>query len=422
MIFLSMSRSRRLAASALAAATVAAGVLLAAPDAHAADQGRHARAATGAHRTVNIGAEGWFDEQESPIHSFTKSQAVAQAKRFSVITALSTTYSRSEVAAMKRANPSLRILAYVNATMAQPAEKHALPPSWVIRDAKGRPITNNFGLYLMNPRQSGWATNRAKLCDQRVKGNGYDGCFLDNLGIGTIYPGLVSGKAINPATHRPYTSAQWLAAASRLTAAVRHRSHRSVSINGLVSGVSYFAPGAPSSVLLKHADIGLAETFIRTSSMGVRQYRPETAWQDDVDMLVDAAHRGKQVCVITKVWSNGSKGAKAADHAFALASFLLGTNGRQCFAFSSGRRARADHGDPLLMRMSHLGQPTAHYYATGGIFARRYTRGLVLVNPDTTSHRMVLPTGQYRNGATGRDVAHRSMVLGAHRGLMLFRR
>ncbi len=353
--------------------------------------------------TSSPAGQGWLDDQESPTHSYTQDEAVAQAKRFSVISALPSTYAKY-VSAMKTANPSLRILVYMNGAMANGSEASGFPESWFLHDANGHRITNAWNLYLMNPVNSGWINNRASKCSQLVTSSNYDGCFLDNLGAGTWSAGMVSATPIDPATGVAYTPGAWLSRTTNLSNAVRSQTGKPIFANGLVSGASYFNSTAPSSVLLNGSDIALAETFIRTAQMGITQYRTLTQWKQDVDMLAQAASQNKRVAVLTKVWVDGTQQQINDWHAFAIGSFLLGSNGQQAFEFSNSSTAAISAGDSMLPSLAALGLPVGSYSVINGVYQRVYSGGLVVVNP-TTGPLTVSLGKAYNDALTGGSVS-----------------
>jgi hypothetical protein len=362
--------------------------------------------------------EGWLDDQESTTHTYTQAQAVSQAERFNVISAIGKTYT-PYISAMKAANPQLHLAAYMNGTMASGTEAQSAPESWFLHDAHGNRISNAWHLWLMDPANTGWVSNRVAKCKSLVAASGYDGCFLDNLGSGTIFPGMVSATPVNPRTGAPYTTGDWLSAATALASAVRSGTGDYTFSNGLVSGQAFYAGVAPASVLLKGSDMALAETFIRTANMGITQYRSEQAWKQDVDMVAATVAQGKRIAVITKVWCTGTQAQKDTWHDFALASFLLGTDGNQSFEFSYGSGTDISAGDARLATLGPLGQPAGPYIDNGGIYQRPFGGGLVLVNPTTSALTETLPTSSYVDSASGTAVGS-TITLPAHTARILF--
>lgn len=333
---------------------------------------------------------GWAVENEShPVKTYTEAEAVDHAERFPLITARRDSYG-PHVPAMKQANPDLTLFAYMNGAFAQANQGDAFPSSWYLYDAQGNKITNNWNIYLMNPAHTGWVASRVEQCIQFLSVSSYDGCMLDNMGAGAIWPGSLSAQPINPATGSHWTNNEWLQATTQLTAAVKQDiAPRPVLANGLVSGQSYFNQGAPSSRLLEAADYGLAETFVRTAGQGIAQYRTEAAWKADVDMLLDASQRGGQVLTLTKVWVDATDAQMEKWYRYALATFLLGDDGTHHFAFGRG------WGTDTMQALPHtslpLGTPVGPYAKVDGVYQRSYTDGLTLVNPTSDPVTVPLP-------------------------------
>lgn len=329
------------------------------------------------------GIRTWAIENENADHSYTQAEAVEDARGFDVITALRGSY-RGHVSAMRQANPDLRLLAYLNGAFAQGSEGSAFPADWYLRDANGYKIKNDWGLWLMNPAHPGWVDNRARACANFIAESGYDGCSLDNLGPGAIWTGAIGREAINPSTGMAWTSSDWMRATARLASAVKNTAgSRPVYGNGLGAGHAYFDSSVPTSQLLWPLDGGIAETWIRTAHQGIDRYRPESSWKQDVDMLIDAASRGKHVLAVTKVWSSATQAQKDRWHEYALASFKLADNGVHAFTFSGGRLEDSTATSPWWD--VDLGLPQGSYYRSSGVYQRQFSNGRVLVNATGSS-------------------------------------
>jgi hypothetical protein len=375
------SRGRGHARAALAAAAIAA--VLAAALAGAAPA--HAES------PLRLWTAGAFGRIPVP----DRAAAVADARRFDLITAHPTTYRR-HLAAMRAANPAFRVVAYVNATFVGRGQGDAFPDEWYLRDAAGNKVQSiRFGNYMMNPAEPGWIETRVRLCRTLVAQSGYDGCQLDVLGTSPVRPGYTTGVAINPATGRPWTIAGWLAATSNLAAVVRQRLAPAFVIgNGITDGPRYFDPAGPSARLFDALDVVIAEGFLRTGRAPIAPFPTRADWKKNVDMLVDAGARGHRMLVVTKTWTDGTAEEKDRWHRLALASFLLGTDGRHGFVFTyaEGQDATAVH--PWWD--ADLGAALRPYGFVGGVYGRRFERGLVLVNPFAATKTVALD-GAYRN-------------------------
>jgi hypothetical protein len=313
---------------------------------------------------------------------FTELEAVEVARRFDVISANQGTFSRY-VKAMKAANPDLKLLAYMNGSFAQSGQGTAFAESWYLRDAAGNKVrSTGYGNYLMNPTNFGWIDDRAKECSRLVAYTGYDGCMLDMLGTAPLDPGYATAMPINPATGKVWTKQEWLRVTGNLTGKVKaHVGNPIVAGNGLGSGPRYFDAAAPSEVLLDTTQGCIAEAWLRTAKAPINSYRPESEWKKDVDLLVDAGAKGEAALVMTKVWVTGATAQKDAWHRYALASFLLGTDGNAYFSFLRENSPTEVHPWDQV----NVGSPSGRYTKKDGVYQRSFTAGMALVNPTTVT-------------------------------------
>jgi hypothetical protein len=158
----------------------------------------------------------------------------------------------------------------------------------------------------------------------------------------------------------------------------------------------------------------MAELFVRVPNVTIATYRNETMWKQDVDMLVDAASKGKIVLSMTKVWCTGTQAQYDAWHEYALATFLMGyTPGKAFFSF------RYDHGSTWAHPYwdADVGVPLGPYAKVNGVYQRLFTNGEVLANPGTTAVAVSLG-GQYR---TLDGLTITSVTLQPHTGEVLTR-
>lgn len=329
----------------------------------------------------------WGNEQEMPNHSHTLQDAMAVAQRFSVITAVPEAYA-PYVGLMKARNPELQLFVYVNGIADATPNGGSRPEAWYVKDRVGNRVRTNFGFDLMDPAHPDWVADRVAVCRSALARSHYDGCFLDNLGVGSLHVPGSSGVPIDPRRNQEWQKKDWLDATSDLASTVQSQLGVPLVVNGLISGSAYFDPTVPSRELLDTAGRALAEAFVRGANDPSGVYRSEAAWKADVDMLADAAARHRQVLALTKVWSKASRAEKDSWHRYALATFLLGSDGTSRFAFSSGR-----HSDTLasipLNRVS-LGAPLGRYAKVHGAYERSFANGKVIVNPAESSVRVKL--------------------------------
>jgi hypothetical protein len=318
---------------------------------------------------------------------------------------------------MKRANSGLDLLVYMNGSYAQRDQEYLYPEDWYSRDANGLKVRSlRYGTFLMNPSHPGWVSERASTCAAFMAESGYEGCFVDDLGSGSLHQGVVSGLPINPATGQEWTAGEWVAATARIAEAVQTEAGAAVVIgNGLGNGSRYFGGPTPASVLLDHLDGGIAEAWLRNGMAPLHDYPSEGQWVQDVDLLVDAERKGKTALTLTKTWADGTQEQKDAWYVFALASFLLGAGEHAHFGFSYGPDVpptSVTHPDDL-----DLGGPLQPYQRRDGAYQREFERGRVLVNP--TPLHLQVELGETLTNSAGEHVDR--IALGPYGGAILTR-
>lgn len=106
----------------------------------------------------------WAPAHMSPDSHYTRRQALRLAHRNDVVTAVPYAFRRY-AGAMRRANPSLTLLAYSSATTSGADAASALPEEQFAHDADGQRIrSTGFGRYLMEPSDPGWQRTSVKVC------------------------------------------------------------------------------------------------------------------------------------------------------------------------------------------------------------------------------------------------------------------
>ena len=349
----------------------------------------------------------------------TQSIAVSVARAYDVVMGTRTTF-RGHVPAMRAANPDLRLFVYMNGVYAPSSEGSTYPESWYAHDADGNRVkSRSFGNYMMDMSNPKWWADRASTCTALLAETGFDDCYLDMLGTAPLAPNYNTAKPIDPRTGEVWTHADLLAADLELAKVVRGADPGGLlASNGLVNGQRYFKPvGQSPVVLFEELDAVHAEIFLRDKNTPIGTFKTEAAWKQDVDMLVDVGARAKVAWTTTKLWNVSSSATQAQIdrwHKYALASFLLGTNGRSYFNFSARNTVASVLADHPWDRVP-IGDPVSGYTKTGGVYRRDFTGGVALVNPTTASVTVSL-------GGTYRDlngVQRSSITLQANTGEVL---
>ena len=340
-----------------------------------------------------------------------RATALLQARGFQAIAAHPWTY-RDDLAPMRRVRSGLTVFAYLNGTFAQSVQGRTYPASWYLRDASGRRVrSREWGNYLMDPANPGWIADRVARCRRFLRISDDDGCMVDMLGTAPLYGWYVTGAPIDPSTGRPWSAAGWLAATAQLGAAIRAGSGGApVIANGLGDGRRFFDERAPSERLLDGIDGAVADGWLRTAERPADRYPSVRAWTRDVEML---ASTDKSVFVETKVWTHATPEQIAAWHRFAVASFLLGSDGHAYFAFSDDARGPAV--PDALAASVRIGDPVGTFRASDGVFVRSFSNGIVVVNPTPQAASTDLGA-DYR---TDDGAVVRSVTVNPHSGLIL---
>ena len=323
----------------------------------------------------------------------TLAQALAVATNYDLVLATKKSFP-PYLAQMRQANPAMKIVAYLNGTYAQSDQGSAYPEGWYARAADGSKVrSKKFGNYLMDPTAAGWIQNRAQTCAQYAADSGYDGCYLDMLGNATMGGTYVTAPPVNNAGQQ-WTRAAWIGATSKLgTAVVNANPTLLVVGNGIANGNQYFDPASgPTSLLLNGLAGANAQGFIRSESDALTNFRPVKAWKNDVDMLADAGARGRFVMAMTKVGRAATATQLQQVHRYALASFLLGTNGTQYFYFSPNGNDDGVNAPDTPDDHVNAGMPLGPYTAQpSGAYVRSFSAGYAAVNPSSATVTVNLP-------------------------------
>jgi hypothetical protein len=103
-------------------------------------------------------------------------------------------------------------------------------------------------------------------------------------------------------------------------------------------------------------------------------------------MLANAGPRGRFVMAMTKVDKPGTAAQLQQVHRYALASFLLGTDGTQYFFFSPNGNNDGVNAPDTPDDHVNVGSPLGGYTAlANGAFMRRFSAGVAAVNPGTAT-------------------------------------
>jgi hypothetical protein len=335
---------------------------------------------------------------------------------------------------MRAANPNLRLFAYTNGMFAQEGQGGMFPESWYMRDASGQKLqSTGWGNYLMDPRAresftlngttyTGWSDWVRRQCKLALDRYDFDGCFLDMLGAAPLSPGYLRGReaVVDQESKRPWAPSEYIELTGSVGRAVEAYVGKGAIGNGLGWGGNFYS--VPTRNLLAATDISLAEVWMRSPGSSPSSFPRVDRWKQEVQMLIDANRAGHAVEATMKVWTGATAAQLDAWRMFGQASFLIGNSGSSWFEFSSGRATPAWHEESRLDGIDLGAALDTHDSVDGyyrdGVYQRRFTQGIALVNPGDRAVTVALGD-RYR---TPSGDAVTSLTLEPHSGQVLLAR
>ena len=244
----------------------------------------------------------------------------------------------------------------------------------------------------------------------------YDGVLINDVGNDLI---RVNNTPMFTGT-KAFTEQQRRDAVEVLVRALRVRLRDKIVIIGGYAwrdGTVYGARPSEALDVSALVDGVHIEAFARNPISATNEFKTETNWKRDIDMLAELSKDNRVVMVSTSLDAADAGPDLARQWLnFGLASFLLGKSGAHTyFNFDSGSTAFA--ADPLLS--APLGAPIEAYVKLdGGLYLRKFERGLVLVNPTGDAKKTTLEGGYRTLAGNPVDVG---VTLSEHTGLILLK-
>jgi hypothetical protein len=347
------------------------------------------------------------DAQQLQFVAKHDSVVIAQPKRMGRI-----------AAQLKSMNPAVILIQYENGMFSTRSDPPGMPESWFLHDSSGQRVhsAQHPRNALMNPLSTasftsggatyhGWADYVAQECrhDQLPQTSG---CYLDMLGLAPLNPGYDAGgiTPVDPQTGQPFSPTTYMSESLRVAAAVRSAvgPGKLVLANGYLNGPAYTTA---TRALNGHVNAGQAQAWMGANAQALS----ESDWATDVQMLISSGRAG--TAMMARYRCNCSGPSVAPQRDFALGSYLLGNTGRAFFDFEfnirGADRATKEFQAPASVYNLDLGHPlqtstSLSSYLRSGVYQRRYSKGLVMVNPSGLPVPVSV-SGSYRNLA-GRPV------------------
>lgn len=182
-------------------------------------------------------------------------------------------------------------------------------------------------------------------------------------------------------------------------------------------GTSYFANRAAADALLSSVDGICLCNFMRRADTPFDEFKSVTAWRQDVAALATLSSRRDLIVLVSVPFaepSSKSTGDPGDWLDYSLGSFLLGINNRHAFFTVRGSRTNGLVTAPQLEMK--IGSPLGPLYPINGLYERRFTQGVVVVNPSSETRTRVF-SRPFQN-ANNRIVTR--ATLNPHSAIILF--
>ncbi|HWK25983.1 MAG TPA: putative glycoside hydrolase [Solirubrobacter sp.] len=324
-------------------------------------------------------------------------------------------YQAPRMKTLKAANPGVKVLMYKNLsgmTERQPSgfvsggvatQDAAAHPEWYLLNTGGERFTSRYFNWIWigdvgSPSyQQQWADNVLG----EVAADGWDGVFMDDVNPTMSWHYDVSRIAKYP------TDAAWQAATRSALSAIGSRFR---AAGKLV--IANFSNSKAFPAVIKDwyglVDGGLNEQFLKwgTNTTGPESYDPADYWELQLKQMKEAEAAGKYYLGLTPSTATDRAAAR-----YGYATMLLAGAGKLQFAL---------HSDYTNERWFPeydyaLGTPLdAETREAGGVHRRRFSHGLVLVNPTASAVAVDFGgayTGSGLETATAATLAPRSALV-----------
>ena len=265
------------------------------------------------------------------------------------------------------AKPKVNQVAYLPGDYCMISEQH---PNWFLLDTEGQRILVEDGdtdLYLMDPGNPGWRSfflDRVKKIQAEPN---WDGVFLDNVPV-TLAFREQSGHL--PAAYPDDTSYQ---AAVQGFLKYLYENYFQPNEKLVFANLVSRKDDAVWVSQLNYLDGAMHEGWAIDWPDG---YRPVDTWEKQMALAEQTQKIGKPIVMV----SQGNQEDRALQN-FAFASYLLINHGNAFF-----RYANSDNYADVWLYENYtydLGEPLGPRYQDGRAWRRDFTKGNVLVNPET---------------------------------------
>ncbi|BCX03108.1 MAG: hypothetical protein KatS3mg053_1046 [Candidatus Roseilinea sp.] len=355
--------------------------------------------------------------QESTAAIGLWSDAVASVQSFPGFLDLATGNAARDY--QRERNPLLVTLTEKNVSAAnadQLADLQANKPDWLLYDRNKRVAFSSAdkNAPLLDIRNEAVKNQLAEDVARAINDGGFEGVLIDDVGVDLLRP---TSPPVYTGT-QAFTEQQRRDAVEGLLRTIRARIPDKLMIIGGYAwkdGLAFAARSDEAQTLATLADGIHITEFLRSPISKTTEFKPEANWKRDIDYL-SVASQDNQVVLITTRLNGAPEELIRQWLSYATASYLLGKNGAYTyFHFDAGDPAYSN--DPILN--APIGAPVEAYTKlNSGIYQRKFSRGLVLVNPTNEQKKTTLD-GAYKS-LQGNPV-DASITMGPRTGIILLK-
>ena len=285
---------------------------------------------------------------------------------------------------------------------------------WLLYDKNKKAVLDSNGAPLYDIRNDAVRKQLAEDVAKVADAPNIEGVVLSGVGVDlvrtTAAPIFTGTKAFSEVQRRD--------AVDGLLRIVRDRVQNKLLIIGGYAwrdGAAYAAKPEEAQNLATLADGVHIEEFMRSPISATNEFRSEAAWKKDVDYLSAISQDNKVVLITTRLDASGATSDTVRQWLnLTVASYLLGKNGAHTYLqFDAGDAAYTN--DPVLS--APIGSPTEAYTKLdGGVYQRKFSKGIVLVNPSGDQKKAAL---QAQFKTLSGTVIESSITMGPRTGIIL---
>jgi hypothetical protein len=288
--------------------------------------------------------------------------------------------------------------------------------NWLLFDRQRRVVMSSADntAPLLDIRNADVRNQLAENVAKVISDTNAQGVVLNNVGVDLIRP---TNTPIFTGT-RAFTADQRRDAVDGLLRAIRARvQDKLIIVGGYLweDGTAFDANTQSARDLSANADGVHIDEFMRSPISKTNEFRSEAAWKRDVDYLSTISQDDRVVLITTRLNASETPTETVRQWLnYSVASYLLGKNGKHTyFQFDAGDPAFS--ADPILS--APIGAPSdAYNKLDSGIYQRKFTKGVVLVNP--TADEKTWKVDQPYKSLAGNPV-DTEVTLGPRSGLIL---